>query len=198
MLRKGSLILLLYCIFSTNSKSTLSENGYMNLVVGISPDVPENPDVIDQIKHLMVEASRELLIATRNRAYFKQIKILLPKTWTNTEFDQPLEGEFFEDAEIRVDRPNPVYSDAPYTLRGSGCGEPGSYIHFTPGTGEKFCLLFFYNFLTQDSSMITPPMATLARCWCTSGPSSGGEYLRSTGTRAMISFPYSSIRSVDV
>ena len=118
----------------------------MNLVVGISPDVPENPDVIDQIKHLMVEASRELLIATRNRAYFKQIKILLPKTWTNTEFDQPLEGEFFEDAEIRVDRPNPVYSDAPYTLRGSGCGEPGSYIHFTPGTGEKFCLLFFLQF----------------------------------------------------
>ena len=142
MLRKGSLILLLYCVFNTNSKSTLSENGYMNLVVGISPDVPESSDVIDQIKHLMIEASRELLIATRNRAYFKQIKILLPKTWTNTPFDHPLEGEFFEDAEIRVDRPNPVYSDAPYTLRGSGCGEPGSYIHFTPGTETKFTLMF--------------------------------------------------------
>ena len=172
MLRKGSLILLLYCVFNTNSKSTLSENGYMNLVVGISPDVPESSDVIDQIKHLMTEASRELLIATRNRAYFKQIKILLPKTWTNTPFDQPLEGEFFEDAEIRVDRPNPVYSDAPYTLRGSGCGEPGSYIHFTPGTETKFALdVKFDNILSQDSSMTTPPMATSARSWCTSGPS---------------------------
>ena len=33
-------------------------------------------------------------------------------------------------------RPNPVYSDAPYTVRGSACGEQGSHIHFTPGKME--------------------------------------------------------------
>ena len=46
--------------------------------------------------------------------------------------DKQLEGEFYEAAEVRVDRVNPVYGDAPYTVRGSGCGEPGSYMHFTP------------------------------------------------------------------
>ena len=172
MSRKGPLIFVLFCILSTiNSKSALTENGYMNLVVGISPDVPENPDVIDQIKFLMTEASRELLIATRNRAYFKQIKILLPKTWTNTDFDQTLEGEFFEDAEIRVDRPNPVYSDAPYTLRGSGCGEQGSYIHFTPGTEIKGRSLFDNNIFMKDFSMTMLPTETSAKCWYMSGPS---------------------------
>ena len=61
-------------------------------------------DTIDQIKFLMTEASRELMIASRHRAYFKQVKILLPKTWTSVPHDQTLQGEFFEDAEIRVDR----------------------------------------------------------------------------------------------
>ena len=52
----------------------------------------------------MTEAGRELMIASRHRAYFKQVKILLPKTWTSVPHDQTLQGEFFEDAEIRVDR----------------------------------------------------------------------------------------------
>ena len=128
------LILLLFgcLVHHSLQKADLSDNGYTNLVVGISPDVPESQDVIDQIKHLVTEASRELFIATRKRAFFKKVKILLPKTWSMA-YDQDLEGEFFEAAEIRVDNPNPVYSDAPYTVRGSGCGEPGSFIHFTPG-----------------------------------------------------------------
>ena len=53
-------------------------------------------------------------------------------------------------------RPNPVYSDAPYTVRGNACGEQGSHIHFTPGEEEHldeteslFCLPGFLN----DSSL---------------------------------------------
>ena len=51
----------------------------------------------------MTEASKELYIATRNRAYYKQVKILLPQTWTSTPFDQPLSGEFYEAAEVSID-----------------------------------------------------------------------------------------------
>ena len=116
-----------------SSKAVLEDNGYRELVVAISPDVPESQDTLDQIKGLMTEASRELFIASRKRAYYQRIKILLPKTWTNTPTDQDLQGEFFEAAEVRVDLRNPVYDTAPYTVRGSGCGEPGSYIHITPG-----------------------------------------------------------------
>jgi len=56
----------------------------------------------------------------------------LPQTWS-MDYDQDLQGEIYEDAELRVDRPNPVYADAPYTVRGAECGDPGSHIHFTPG-----------------------------------------------------------------
>ena len=116
-----------------SSKAVLEDNGYLDLVVAISPDVPESQDTLDQIKGLMTEASRELFIASRKRAYYKRIKILLPQTWTNTPTDQDLQGEFFEAAEVRVDQRNPAYDTAPYTVRGSGCGEPGSYIHIAPG-----------------------------------------------------------------
>lgn len=116
-----------------SSKAVLEDNGYRELVVAISPDVPESQDTLDQIKGLMTEASRELFIASRKRAYYKRIKILLPQTWTKTPTDQDLQGEFYEAAEVRVDLMNPVYEAAPYTVRGSGCGEPGSYIHLTPG-----------------------------------------------------------------
>ena len=129
------LILIVACLTHLElslSKSVLTNNGYTNLVVGISPDVPESQDVIDNIKHLVTEASRELFIATRNRAYFDKVKILLPQTWSMA-YDQDLEGEIYEDAELRVDRPNPVYADAPYTVRGAECGDPGSHIHVTPG-----------------------------------------------------------------
>ena len=116
-----------------SSKAVLEDNGYRELVVAISPDVPESQDTLNQIKGLMTEASRELFIASRKRAYYRRIKILLPQTWTKTPTDQDLQGEFFEAAEVRVDLMNPAYEAAPYTVRGSGCGEPGSYIHISPG-----------------------------------------------------------------
>ena len=116
-----------------SGKAVLEDNGYRELVVAISPDVPESQDTLDQIKGLMTEASRELFIASRKRAYYRRIKILLPQTWTQTPTDQDLQGEFFEAAEVRVDLMNPAYEAAPYTVRGSGCGEPGSYIHISPG-----------------------------------------------------------------
>ena len=51
---------------------------------------------------------------------------------------------------------NPVYGDNPYTVQYGKCGEPGSYIHLTPGyltndaaindygpRGESFFLRFY-------------------------------------------------------
>merc|ERR1711892_205 len=127
------IFLLLSQPFAARGKSVLRENGYTDLVVAISPDIPENIEVINQVKSLMTEASRELYIASRNRAYFKQVKILLPKTWTGIPGNQTLEGEAFETSEIRIDRPSPCYGDSPYTEHGPGCGEPGDFMHITPG-----------------------------------------------------------------
>ena len=41
---------------------------------------------------------------------------------------------FYEDGDIRINSPNPLYLDNPYTLQSGGCGERGKYIYLTPGT----------------------------------------------------------------
>jgi len=117
---------------ASQGKAVLSANGYSELVIAISPDVAESEELLEQLKSLMVEASRELYIATRNRAYFRQVKILLPKTWTSIEADVAMEAESFATAELRVDRENSLYGMTPYTLTSSSCGEPGQFTHLTP------------------------------------------------------------------
>jgi len=34
-------------------------------------------------------------------------------------------------ADVRIQPPNSVYGDKPYTIQPGGCGEPGEYIHFS-------------------------------------------------------------------
>ena len=40
--------------------------------------------------------------------------------------------DLFQDGVIRVDTPNPLYEDYPYTVQTGGCGERGEYVHITP------------------------------------------------------------------
>ena len=37
-----------------------------------------------------------------------------------------------QDGAVRVDLPNPLFGDDPYTVQSAGCKEPGQYIHVTP------------------------------------------------------------------
>merc|ERR1719391_1523219 len=113
-------------------RAVLENNGYTDLIVAISPDVPQDNTLIDQIKDQMSDTSRYLFEATRKRAYFEQVKILLPKTWTYPNA-VPLDGESFNTAEFRIDLRNSVYGDSPYTVQTTDCGVPGTYTHITPG-----------------------------------------------------------------
>ena len=36
-----------------------------------------------------------------------------------------------QDGSIRVDLPNALYENTPYTVQPGGCGDPGEYIHVT-------------------------------------------------------------------
>ncbi len=95
------------------------------------------------------QASSVLYSATRKRAYFKDVRILVPETWINI----PSNGSTWETfsvgylvlvlllvylnftlrhnklANVRV---APAIYNVPYTLQSGGCGQPGEYIHFTP------------------------------------------------------------------
>ena len=98
------------------SRVSLVENGYEGLVVAISPEEEENPKLVESIKELLTKASAELYGATRQRAYFKDVTILVPQSWDLDEAEAAVD-ETFKDAEFRVAPSNPAYGHNPYTIQ---------------------------------------------------------------------------------
>lgn len=124
---------LLVCLPLLNaSLINLEENGYKGIIVAIRNTIKEDPQLIENIKKLFKEASEFLHTTTRGQTYFKEITIAVPSTWSNNDEYQQVLSDYFSSAHIRIDKPNPEYGDAPYTLQTGGCGEPGQYIHLTP------------------------------------------------------------------
>nr|XP_045596240.1 calcium-activated chloride channel regulator 1-like [Procambarus clarkii] len=116
------------------SKVKLVNNGYEGVVIGISPEVSERdaPALITVLKTMMRNASKHLFQATRRRAFFRQVKVVIPQTWSNTAYDEAATNENFMDSDIRLDYPHPLYKHQMYTEQPGECGEPGEYIHLTP------------------------------------------------------------------
>ncbi|KAK8733586.1 hypothetical protein OTU49_006374, partial [Cherax quadricarinatus] len=126
------------------SMINLVNNGYEGVVIGISPQVIESqgPAIITAIKQMIKEASGHMFVATRRRAFLRQVKVLIPQSWSNTTIDQVATTESFMKSDIRVDLPHAIYKNQPYTEQPGECGEPGEYIHLTPEylTQRKFSL----------------------------------------------------------
>ena len=98
------------------ARLSLVENGYEGVVVAISPEEEENPDLVESIKELLTKASEELYGASRQRAYFKEVTILVPHSW-NLDEAEAAGDETFEFAEFRVAPTNPAYGHNPYTIQ---------------------------------------------------------------------------------
>ena len=64
----------------------------------------------------MTKASGELYGATRKRAYFKSVTILVPQTWNLDEAEAALD-ENYDDAEFCVAPSNPACGHNPYTVQ---------------------------------------------------------------------------------
>ncbi|CAH6777153.1 Clca2 [Phodopus roborovskii] len=109
----------------------LQDNGYDGLLVAINPQVPENLNLITNIKDMITEAAFYLFNATRRRVFFRNIQILIPATWTAHNYSK-VKQESYEKANVIVAEQNEEHGDDPYTLQHRGCGEEGKYIHFTP------------------------------------------------------------------
>nr|XP_053637251.1 LOW QUALITY PROTEIN: calcium-activated chloride channel regulator 4-like [Cherax quadricarinatus] len=93
-------------------------------------------------QQMIKEASGHMFVATRRRAFLRQVKVLIPQSWSNTTIDQVATTESFMKSDIRVDLPHAIYKNQPYTEQPGECGEPGEYIHLTPEylTQRKFSL----------------------------------------------------------
>ncbi|XP_042857620.1 calcium-activated chloride channel regulator 3A-1-like isoform X1 [Penaeus japonicus] len=122
-------------VIATMSKVRLVDNGYEGVVVGVSPRVPSSDAhrIVDSLKEMLKEGSKAMLKATRRRAFLRDVIILVPPSWQQVESDKlPNMLLRYEDSDIRVDMPNIIYQDQPYTLQSGQCGQPGQYIHYTP------------------------------------------------------------------
>ncbi|KAK1163919.1 calcium-activated chloride channel regulator 1-like [Acipenser oxyrinchus oxyrinchus] len=108
----------------------LENNGYKELVIAINPQVAEDTLILTKIKEMVTEASVYLFSASGGRFYFKDVKILLPLTWSNNY--EKSRTESYVKAKVIIAEPYLKYGDDPYTLQYGGCGEEGLYIHLTP------------------------------------------------------------------
>ncbi|XP_046647883.1 calcium-activated chloride channel regulator family member 3-like [Daphnia pulicaria] len=143
MVSRLFLLVLLSCLVSVHasgSRINIVNNGYRDIVVAISPDVPpdEADDLLDNIQLLITEASYDLYEATRHRSYIESVRILIPQTWVNVTVTNASTWENFQDADIRIDLPNWKRGDKPYSVQFGGCGDPGEYIHLTPSYVMNF------------------------------------------------------------
>ncbi|XP_041457892.1 calcium-activated chloride channel regulator 1-like isoform X1 [Lytechinus variegatus] len=111
---------------------TIHEGGYENILIAINKDVAEDQSIIDNLIDIFSSGSGHLFTATKRRAYWRNITILIPKTWTPKPEYEPAKTESFETANIIIDAANPEWDDNPYTLQLGGCGVHGEYIHLTP------------------------------------------------------------------
>ncbi|KAK3864594.1 hypothetical protein Pcinc_029728 [Petrolisthes cinctipes] len=108
------------------------DGGYQDVLVAISPDLEEDATLITAIKKSIKEMSDAVFYATRRRLFFRDVTILVPQSWSTAKVQYNATTQYYQDAIIRVERPNTAYGNQPYTVQPGGCGEPGRYIHLTP------------------------------------------------------------------
>ncbi|XP_007424185.1 calcium-activated chloride channel regulator 1-like isoform X1 [Python bivittatus] len=146
-------VVLLPAVMGTMIK--LNNGGFEDIVIAINPMIPEDNKMINNIKDMVKEASSYLFNATKQRFYFKSVKIVIPLTWSSKQEYKRRTLESYEQADIIIANPYLKYGDEPYTLQFEGCGSPGRYIHFTQ------------NFLTNDNllSIYGPRGRVLVHEW---------------------------------
>ena len=64
-----SFLVIFFAISISNQKAKLSNNGYEDILIAISPEIAEDAQIIDNLKVLFKEASEELYKATRSEFY---------------------------------------------------------------------------------------------------------------------------------
>lgn len=128
--------------YKRESKINLLNNGYENILITIDNSINENKELIDRIKFEITHASALLFNATNNRAYFREIIILIPRSWSLKEFEKDYlisetTWESIDKSDICISpRENSNGKRAligPFVYNyASDCGQSGMHIHMTP------------------------------------------------------------------
>ncbi|ROL43989.1 Calcium-activated chloride channel regulator 3A-1 [Anabarilius grahami] len=123
-----TVLVLLWMLLSSSTGIKLDGNGYVDITIAISSNVPQDNTLIDKIKNMFTEGSIYLHQALEKKVYFKEATILVPPHWNGVKFDRA-STESYEKAKIRIDNAD---SDEPYAHQYAECGDEAQYIHLTP------------------------------------------------------------------
>ncbi|XP_070559929.1 calcium-activated chloride channel regulator 1-like [Ptychodera flava] len=118
------------------SKITLQNNEYSGILIAINEGIRENVEILDNLKEMLTDASSLLYQATKQRAYFKDITILIPRTWSDNITNVLATTEIFDTANVIVDAQNDRWGDNPYSNQFGPCGKGAEFTHLT----ERFIL----------------------------------------------------------
>lgn len=83
------------------------------------------------IQEAFTQASKALYVATKHRAYFKQIKILIPPNWNDKPNYQPATLENINEADVVITHVTSKKRSIPTTRSYGGCGRQGIQIIMT-------------------------------------------------------------------
>ncbi len=80
---------------------------------------------------MITKASAFMYTATRKRAYFKEVTLLVPESWTGKY--EAATSEVYTNADVVIEKANNRYGDNPYSRTYSGCGKAGIRVYLTEG-----------------------------------------------------------------
>ncbi|XP_075688313.1 calcium-activated chloride channel regulator 1-like [Rhinoderma darwinii] len=114
-----------------SSMVKLDSGGYEDIVIAINPSLQEDTEIIKKIQDNVKEANTYLFYATKKRLFIRSVKILIPLSWPNKNYNKS-KTETYDKADVIIANSYLKSRDDPYTLQYGRCGEPGRYIHLTP------------------------------------------------------------------
>ncbi|XP_042891198.1 calcium-activated chloride channel regulator 1-like [Penaeus japonicus] len=118
------------------SKVVLQSGGYEGVVVALEDDLPPAlcQDLIAGLESTVRAASGALFTATRGRASFREVTVLVPPSWGASPCSAlgalgDAAGESWASADLRVSKGrHPQHGTRPWTLHSRGCGHHGDYV----------------------------------------------------------------------
>lgn len=125
-----------------------ADGGYTGVIITFSPRLTAGNNSVALIQNIIVllkDSSDFLFAATRNHTFLKEVTIVVPSSWLNvllrqTDVQYERSGFRYEmqNADVRVDVPNPLHGNRPHTHQPMTCGKNARFIHYTPDYLERF------------------------------------------------------------
>ncbi|XP_062621959.1 calcium-activated chloride channel regulator 3A-1-like isoform X2 [Saccostrea cucullata] len=124
--------LCIFCVIVVHTAAThirIRSNGYELVVVAIHDSVKESSQVLTNVKKIITDASKVLYTATRHRAFFRKVFILIPSTWSSSLADRDSTSVNLREADIILTNPSAVTKRSYRRTRSyAGCGHSGIHI----------------------------------------------------------------------